>query len=50
MMLGVGLGTDGMMYGIDPGSLSALGITPERLTGLMEDVAPLIADDPVGAA
>lgn len=50
MMLGVGLGTDGMMYAIDPGSLAALGISPERLVSLMEDVAPLIADDPYGGA
>lgn len=48
MMLGVGLGTDGMMYGIDPSALAALGITPERLVSLMEDVAPLVADDPFG--
>ncbi len=50
MMLGVGLGTDGMMYGIDPGSLSVLGISPERLVALMEDVAPLVSDDPYGFA
>jgi putative nucleotidyltransferase with HDIG domain len=48
MMLGVGLGTDGMMYGIDPSALAELGITPERLVSLMEDVAPLVADDPFG--
>lgn len=50
MMLGVGLGTEGMMYGIDPSSLAVLGVTPDRLMGLMEDVAPLVADDPFGAA
>jgi putative nucleotidyltransferase with HDIG domain len=50
MMLGVGLGTDGMMYGIDPASLAALGVGPERLVTLMEDVAPLVADDPHGGA
>jgi putative nucleotidyltransferase with HDIG domain len=50
MMLGVGLGTDGMMYGIDPASMAALGVSPDRLVQLMEDVAPLIADDPYGFA
>lgn len=44
-MLQVGLGTDGMMYGIDPLSMVALGIAPERLVVLMDDVAPLVADD-----
>jgi putative nucleotidyltransferase with HDIG domain len=49
-MLGVGLGTDGMMYGIDPSSLAVLGVGAERLASLMEDVAPLVADDPYGVA
>ncbi len=49
MMLGVGLGADGLMYGVDPESLEVLGITPDRLMGLMDDVAPLIAGDPFGS-
>lgn len=50
MMLGVGLGTDGLMYGMDPHSLEVLGISPERLMHLMDDVGPLISSDPFGAA
>ena len=49
MMLGVGLGADGLMYGVDPESLEILQITPDRLIGLMDDVAPLIAGDPFGS-
>lgn len=49
MMLGVGLGADGLMYGVDPESLEVLDITPDRLMGLMDDVAPLIAGDPFGS-
>jgi len=48
MMLGVGLGADGLMYGVDPDSLSVLGISADRLMGLMDDVAPLVAGDPSG--
>ena len=49
MMLGVGLGADGLMYGIDPDSLVALDITPERLIGLMDDIGPLVSGgDPMG--
>ena len=50
MMLGVGLGTDGLMYGMDPDSLAALDITPDRLMRLMDDVSPLVANDPFGPA
>jgi putative nucleotidyltransferase with HDIG domain len=49
MMLGVGLGADGLMYGVDPESLEVLDITPDRLMGLMDDVAPLVAGDPFGS-
>lgn len=49
MMLGVGLGADGLMYGVDPESLKVLDITPDRLMGLMDDVAPLVAGDPFGS-
>jgi putative nucleotidyltransferase with HDIG domain len=45
MMLGVGLGTDGLMYGIDPGSLEALDMTPDRLLGLMDDIMPMVTGD-----
>lgn len=48
MMLGVGLGADGLMYGVDPESLGVLGMTPDRLMTLMDDVAPLVAGDPFG--
>lgn len=50
MMLGVGLGVDGMMYAMDPESLGVVGLTSERLTALMEDVAPLVGADPFGIA
>lgn len=49
MMLGIGLGVDGMMYAVDPDSLAALGIDPARVQALMEDVAPLIAPEALGA-
>jgi len=49
MMLGVGLGADGLMYGMDPLSLEVLDISPERLMQLMDDVGPLISSDPFGA-
>ncbi|MGE3234878.1 MAG: HDOD domain-containing protein [Thermoleophilia bacterium] len=45
MMLGVGLGVDGMMYAIDPDSMAVLGVDGDRLQGLMEDVAPLMTGD-----
>jgi putative nucleotidyltransferase with HDIG domain len=50
MMLGVGLGTDGLMYGMDPASLAVLDITPDRLMRLMDDVGPLVSNDPFGPA
>ena len=50
MMLGVGLGTDGLMYGMDPSSLAVLDITPDRLMRLMDDVGPLVSNDPFGPA
>ena len=48
-MLGIGLGTDGLMYGMDPHSLEVLGISPERLMHLMDDIGPLVSTDPIGA-
>ena len=45
MMLGVGLGVDGMMYAIDPASMALLGVDGARLQALMEDVAPLMTGD-----
>jgi HD-like signal output (HDOD) protein len=50
MMLGVGLGTEGLMYGMDPESLTALGISPQRLMRAMDDVAPIVAGDRPGDA
>ena len=48
MMLGVGLGVDGMMYAIDPESMALLGVDGDRLQTLMEDVAPLTTGDALG--
>jgi HD-like signal output (HDOD) protein len=45
MMLGVGLGVDGMMYAIDPESMAVLGVNGVRLQELMEDVAPLMSGE-----
>lgn len=50
MMLGIGLGIDGLMYGMDPDSLTTLGITAERLMEIMGEIAPMITDDPFGAS
>ncbi len=50
MMLGIGLGTDGLMYGMDPHSLEVLGISSERLMHLMDDISPLVSTDPMGTA
>jgi putative nucleotidyltransferase with HDIG domain len=49
MMLGVGLGADGMMYAIDPDSMVVLGVDGDRLQSLIEDVAPLMSGDPLTA-
>jgi hypothetical protein len=45
MMLGVGLGVDGMMYAVDPESMAVLGVDGDRLQHLMEDIAPLTTGD-----
>jgi len=50
MMMGVGLGADGLAYGVDPGSMETLGIAPERLMRLMDEIQPLIATDPLAVA
>jgi putative nucleotidyltransferase with HDIG domain len=50
MMLGVGLASDGLLYGIDPESLEALGITPKRLMWLMDDIGPYVAGELFGSA
>ena len=42
MMLGVGLGADGLTYAVHPEALATLGLTSEHLVGLMDEVAPLI--------
>jgi hypothetical protein len=47
MMLGVGLGVDGLSYAIDPGSLAALDIDAERLMRLMDEVEPRVSGDPL---
>jgi len=48
MMLGVGLGVDGMMYAIDPESMAVLGVDAVRLQYLMEDIVPLMSGDSLG--
>lgn len=45
-MLGVGLGVDGLAYGIDPDSLAALGIDSARVLRLMDEIEPLVSSDP----
>jgi putative nucleotidyltransferase with HDIG domain len=50
MMLGIGLGVDGLMYGMDPASLEVLDLTPDRLMQLMGEIGPLVSDDPFGFA
>jgi putative nucleotidyltransferase with HDIG domain len=50
MMLGVGLGVDGLAYGIDMDSLTALGLDADRLMRLMDEVEPLVSGDPLSLA
>lgn len=45
MMLGVGLGVDGLAYALDPESLAVLGLDADRLVRLMDEVEPLISGD-----
>jgi putative nucleotidyltransferase with HDIG domain len=45
MMLGVGLGVDGLAYGVDPASLDALGIDAGDLERLMDEMAPVLSGD-----
>jgi putative nucleotidyltransferase with HDIG domain len=45
MILGVGLGTDGLAYGIDPVSLQVLGFDQERMMGLLDEIAPMLDTD-----
>jgi HD-like signal output (HDOD) protein len=46
LMLGVGLGADGLSYPIDSRTLAALGYDDvPRLTRLLDDVEPLLACD-----
>lgn len=42
MMLGVGLGADGLTYTVHPEALAVLGLSPERVIALMDEVAPLV--------
>ena len=48
MMIGVGLGPEGVLFGMDPDSLVALNLAPERFTRLIDEIAPLVASDPFG--
>ena len=48
MMLGVGLGVDGMMYAIDPDSLAVLGVDADRLSGSWRTSRPLMTGDALG--
>jgi len=43
MMLGVGLGAAGTVGAVDPGSLEAMGLEPERLAGVMAEIEPLLS-------
>jgi putative nucleotidyltransferase with HDIG domain len=45
MMMGVGLGREGVMCVLDPVSLAAVGIAAERVGALMEGIEPLIAGE-----
>ena len=44
MMLGVGLGVDGLAYTVDPTTPEALGFDNERLMVLMDELEPPLAD------
>lgn len=48
MMLGVGLGVDGLMYGMDPTSLEVLNLSPDRLMQLIGEVGEIVSGDPMG--
>jgi putative nucleotidyltransferase with HDIG domain len=43
MMMGVGLGREGVMCVLDPVSLAVVGIGAERVGALIEDIEPLVA-------
>jgi hypothetical protein len=45
MMMGVGLGREGVMCVLDPVSLAAVGIAAGRVGALMEGIEPLIAGE-----
>lgn len=45
MMVGVGLGREGVMCVLDPVSLAAVGVGADRVGALMEGIEPLIAGD-----
>lgn len=42
MMLGVGLGGDGLTYSIHPDALAALEVDSQRIVALMDEVAPML--------
>ena len=48
MMLGQGIGSDGLAYEVCPSTLEALEFTPERMMELMDDIAPMLAADSFG--
>ncbi len=48
MMLGVGLGVDGLMYGMDPASLGVLGLSGDRLIQMMGEIGGMVSGDPMG--
>lgn len=45
LMLGAGLGADGLACGVDPASLDALGIDAGDLERLMDEIAPVLSGD-----
>lgn len=48
ILIGIGLEGQSLADGIDPGSLAALGLTPERLVEVVVEVSAVIAADPFG--
>lgn len=48
MMLGVGLGADGLAYEVDPTTFDALGYDQQRIVGLLDELEPLLSVDAFG--
>ncbi len=50
ILVGVGLDGRSLVDGMDPAALAALGMSPERLVVVMQDVADAVRTNPLGAA